>query len=797
MKIRAIFAGAAMALAATSVTALPALQAPAASASSTAKTQPASGSGPGQNLSATASSSWQTNNTVWAIAPVNGDVYVGGSFTSVRPPGDASGTGEVARTYLAEFSASTGALITSFDPTLNGQVTALAVSPNGSTLYVGGSFTQVNGSSRSHLAAFSTSTGTLSTTWAPNAGNSVLSIALSPDGSDVYIGGTFGKLDNVARTDAGEVSSATGALLPWAPNLNGSVTSVAVAPDDSRVMVGGYFTQFNGAAQQAVVDVDATTGATNNLTSIEPNYSGCSATVKDIVIGSVTAQNPAGIAYIASEGTGGGCFDGDWAANVATGALVWQNDCLGATQSLVIINNWLYKGSHAHDCAYEPGGFPQEDSSGGNEIEYHLLAQSLTDGTLGHWTPNTNNGNSSTGTVNGGLGPRVMATDGTNMFLGGDFTTVNNIGQQGFAIFRPTPDTAPGRPAAPTVTSTSAGVDTVTFTGVSDPDDGTLTYSIYRNGVTAPVGTVTATSWPWALPVLHFQDTGLTAGSAHTYTVTASDGTLTSSKSPASASVTVASTSPSQTFQQTVLGDGPSFFWPLNETSGTTANDASPHGFNGIYEPGTTQGAPGPFTGQSSTAFDGQEGIVTSANSVASPGPQTFSVGAWFNTTTNDGGKIIGFGNDQTGGSSANNDANPGSGNYDRHIYMMNDGQLVFGVYSGGVETIETPDVYNNGQWHYVLATLGPSGMALYVDGQLIGTNSTTSAQAYTGYWRVGGDNLNAWNLDPWGSNSQGTKQPHSYYFNGDIADVAVYPTALSAAQVSAQYAAALNQQLP
>ena len=790
--MRSIYAGIALALAVASMVALPALSASASSAATavSARSQ-SSGSGPGQNLSATFSPSWQTNNTVWAIAPVNGDVYVGGSFTSVRPPGDPAGTGEVASTYLAEFDASTGALVTSFTPTLDGQVTALAVSPDGSTLYVGGSFTHVNGSFRNHLAAFSTSTGALSTTWVPNAGNSVNSIAVSPDGSDVYIGGTFGKLDGVARTYAGEVTSATGALLPWAPNVNGTVTSVAVAPDDSRVLVGGYFTQFNGAAQQAVVDVDATTGSTNNLTSIVPLYSGCSSTVKDIVIGSVTAQNPAGIAYIASEGTGGGCFDGDWAANVATGALVWQNDCLGATQSLVIINNWLYKGSHAHDCAYAPGGFPQVPN-----VTYLLLDQSLTDGSLGHWTPTTNFGENSTGT-GGGLGPRVMATDGTNMFLGGDFSLVNGIGQQGFAIFRPTPDTAPGRPAAPTVTSTSAGVDTVTFKAVKDPDDGTLTYSIYRNGVTAPVGTLTATSWPWALPVLHFQDTGLTPGSTHTYTVTASDGTITSAKSPASASVTVASTSPTLTFQQTVLADSPSFLWPLSETSGTTANDASGNGFNGIYEPGTTQGAPGPFTGQTATAFDGQSGIVTSAQSVASPGPQTFSIGAWFNTTTIDGGKIIGFGNTQTGGSSANNNASPGSSNYDRHIYMMNDGQLVFGVWTGQTDTIESPNVYNDGQWHYVVATLGPSGMALYVDGQLIGTNSTTTAQAYTGYWRVGGDNLNGWNLDPWGSNSQGTTQPHSYWFDGNIADVAVYPTALSAAQVSAQYAAALNQQLP
>ncbi len=774
MKIRVLFGCTALALAAATVTAMPTLHSTAASKPATAAQAKlpraiharllSSGSGPGQNLSATASSSWQTNNTVWSEAAANGNVFVGGQFTSVRPPGDPSGTGEVARTYLAEFNASTGALVTSFDPTLNGEVTALAVSPDGSTLYVGGSFTHANGSNRGYLAAFSTSTGAL-TSWNPSATGGVLSIAPSPSGSAIYIGGNFGKLGGQVRTRAGAVT-ASGSLLPWAPNLNGSVTSVAVAPDDSRVLVGGYFTTINGATQQAIGSTDPTTGASEPwAATIVPNSPGCLSDVKDIVINGT-------VAYIAAEGTGGGCFDGDFAANVSDGSLVWQNDCLGATQSLVVINNWLYKGSHAHDCAYAPGGFPQVNQGSG-WVTHHLLTQSLTDGTLGHWTPNTDNTD---------LGPRVMATDGTHLFLGGSFLTVNGLPQQGFAIFGPGPDTAPGTPKKPTVTSTSKGVNSVTFTGVSDPDDGTLTYSIYRSGVTAPVGTLTATSWPWALPVLHFQDTGLTPGAKYTYTVTASDGSITSPKSPASASVTVSATSPTLSYQQTALNDSPSFLWPLNDT-GSAAADASPNGFNGTYESGTTQGAPGPFAGSTATSFDGQSGLVSSDNQVA--GPTAFSIEGWFKTTTNQGGKLIGFGSSQTGMSS----------NYDRHIYMMNDGQLVFGLWNNQTETIESPNVYNDGQWHYVVATLDPTaGMSLYIDGQLVGTNSNTTAQSYSGYWRVGGDNLNGWNLDPWGSNSQGTTQPASYYFNGTMADVAVYPAALSAAQVAAHYAAALNQ---
>ncbi len=554
--------------------------------------------------------------------------------------------------------------------------------------------------------------------------------------------------------------------------MNGVATSVVVAPDDSVVLVGGYFTQINGVTQQSIASVDPTTGASDAwAATIVPNYPGCMSEVKDIIISGTTA-------YIAAEGTGGGCFDGDFAANVSDGSLIWQNDCLGATQTVEVVGNWLYKGSHAHDCAFTPGGFPQADSSGGTEILHHLLDQSLTDGSLGHWNPVTNMPNGSEP-----LGPGIMATDGTQLFVGGDFTTVNNVGQQGLARFGPLPGTVkPGKPAAPTVVSTTAGVDSVTFTGVSSPDVGTLSYAIFRDKVTTPIATITATSWPWALPVLHYRDTAVAPGSVHTYRVQANDGTLSSPESVASAPVTVSTTSPTSTYQEAVQTDTPSFFWQLNETSGTEAYDSSGNGFEGVYEGGTQQGEPGSIPGDPSTSvgFNGQQdGLISSANAVS--GPTDFSIELWFQTTTNTGGKLIGFGDQQTGYSS----------NYDRHIYMMNDGQLVFGVWNGQTETVETPDVYNDGQWHYVVATFSSStGMALYVDDQLIGTNPNTTPQSYNGYWRVGGDNLNGWNLDPWGGNSQGTTQPNSYWFTGQIDDVAVYPGALTATQIATHWAA-------
>jgi hypothetical protein len=785
MKLRALFGATAVALGAAMIT-MPALAAPAATAAPRSPQVAAVSQGVGQSdagvSSTSLSTSWQTNNIVWALAYANGVLYVGGEFTSVRPPGDPLGTGEVPRTYLAAFNSTTGALITSFNPTFgntagasNPGVYSLAVSPDGSTLYVGGTFDHVNGAYHDNLAAFSTATGALNS-WAPSATAKVGAVAVSPSGGQIYIGGNFSHVDGVARTYAGAVDS-SGKLLPWAPVLNSTVYTLAVAPGDSQVLIGGYFQTINGVSQNAAGAVDPTTGTVNVpwTANIVPWHPGtCTSTVRHIVISGSTA-------YIGAEGNGGGCFDGDFAVSLgSTDSLVWQNDCLGATQTLEVVNGWLFKGSHAHDCAYVAGGFPQVNQ-GSQWATWHLLDQSLADGTLGHWTPATNVGTTEIGV--GNLGPHVMATDGSQLFVGGDFTTVNSAPQQGFAIFPAVPDPQyPAKPSvAPTVTSTAAGVDSVSFPATYSRSAGTLKYAIFRDGGTTPIATLTATSWPWALPVLHYQDKGLVPGSRHTYTYRASDAIHNTGLSPASAPVTVASTSPGA-YQPTVLADNPSFLWPLNDT-GSQANDATSNGFEGTYESGTTQGQPGPFSGKTATGFDGNTGLVTAQNQVA--GPQQFSVEGWFKTTTNDGGKLIGFGGSQTGLSSS----------YDRHIYMMNDGQLVFGIWNNQTETIETPNVYNDGVWHYVVATYDGTNMALYVDGQLIGTNTSSSAQAYNGYWRVGGDNLNGWNLDPWGSNSQGTTQPHSYYFNGTIADVAVYPTALSAARVAAHYAAGLNQE--
>jgi signal peptidase I len=211
-------------------------------------------------------------------------------------------------------------------------------------------------------------------------------------------------------------------------------------------------------------------------------------------------------------------------------------------------------------------------------------------------------------------------------------------------------------------------------------------------------------------------------------------------------------------------------YYRLQETSGTAAVNAGTAGTaaNATYAGTITKGVGGPNCGigdSSAVRLDGSTGSIYTTQLVSNP--QTFSLQVWFNTTTTRGGKLIGFGNGTDGASSSS---------YDRHLYMTTGGQLVFGVYPGGIQTITSPGAYNNGAWHLATATFSAgTGMRLYVDGGLVASNaSVTTAEVYDGYWRIGYDNLNTW-----------PAAPTSSWFAGTIAQVGIYTTVLSSTQIA------------
>lgn len=227
--------------------------------------------------------------------------------------------------------------------------------------------------------------------------------------------------------------------------------------------------------------------------------------------------------------------------------------------------------------------------------------------------------------------------------------------------------------------------------------------------------------------------------------------------------------SATQAYPARVRSDGASLYWRWDEGTSTFAHDSSGNLNNGFMRNGpayrqTPAAVAGPST---AIGFNGTSQYAYSNR--LNPHPARFTVETWIKTTTTQGGRIIGFGNL----------TQQNSTRHDKLVYMRNDGRLQFGVRSGSARTIATSAAYNDGQWHHVVATQGPSGMALYVDGQLRASSILyTTNDNYPGYWRVGGDNLSGW-----------PNRPTSNFFAGQIDETAVYPTALSASQVSAHYA--------
>ncbi|MDT0444215.1 LamG-like jellyroll fold domain-containing protein [Streptomyces johnsoniae] len=695
---------------------------------------------------------WQTNGIVHALAEANGVVFAGGTFSTVRPPGAAPGTQERPAANFVALDAATGEPV---DCDLSftvgsgtATIRALAVSPDGQTLYAGGTFGSVNGSGASSLAAFDLPTCARKPF--PTAANGIVRAIAATD-DRVYLGGDFTQLSGQPRGRFGAVDTA-GAVQGWRADADEIGKAIALTPDGEDVILGGNFFEVNGASSHALAVVDAGTGA--NTRTYGLGFIEDSSTVQAL------ATDATGF-YTANEGTGG--FDGRIALDFGTFDQRWRDTCLGATQAVAVHQEVLYSGHHAHDCS-SMGEFP-------NQERYHLFAQSVHDPKLLGWFPNTNDG------LGEQLGPRVMAAatghpsdDRDFMWVGGGFTTVNGVAQWGLTRFATAPDT--GDPSTPETHAASHGGGRIEVTWRSslDLDDHLLTYRVYRDGGSTPVHTTTGESVPWRRPQLSWTDPEAAAGETHSYRVTATDGA--GNTSPLSAPVTVTAVGDGRAYTDEVLADDPLLYWPYDEPAHNFASDASGNNGNGVHRGGPERGVTPPAvpgTDAAGIGYDGTDSYTYSDRTYA--GLTRYTLETWFRTTTTRGGKLIGMGNRILQPSSSR----------DHNLYMRDDGRLTFGVYTNTHRTITSGDAWNDGEWHHVAASVGANGMRLYVDGEQVASSPlTTSARSVTGYWRTGGDSLQGW-----------PGRPSSDWFAGQLDETAVYPAQLSAGRVEAHHEAA------
>jgi WD40 repeat protein len=182
-----------------------------------------------------------------ALALDGSTVYVGGAFTNI---------GGQARNGLAALNASSGNA-TAWDPNVSDESHVIAVA--GSTVLAGGIFTAAKGVRRESLAALDTSGAP--TSWNPGTdfNKEVFALAAGASGP-IYIGGSFNEIGGQSRANIAAVDGA-GNVTGWNPGSDNDVYAFALSPDGQTIYTGGNFSTIGGATRENLAALNTANGA--------------------------------------------------------------------------------------------------------------------------------------------------------------------------------------------------------------------------------------------------------------------------------------------------------------------------------------------------------------------------------------------------------------------------------------------------------------------------------------------------------------------------------------------------------
>jgi hypothetical protein len=122
----------------------------------------------------------------------------------------------------------------------------------GGTMYAVGSFSEIsqNGTpvTRHNIFSFKATSPYTLTSWSPNVNGEVNSIALSSDCAHAYIGGTFTNVTGTSVQNIAEIRTDNGTVVTrWLHKANGEVDTLLRTPN-GHLLAGGKFTSINGSS---------------------------------------------------------------------------------------------------------------------------------------------------------------------------------------------------------------------------------------------------------------------------------------------------------------------------------------------------------------------------------------------------------------------------------------------------------------------------------------------------------------------------------------------------------------------
>jgi hypothetical protein len=236
-------------------------------------------------------------------------MYAVGSFTSIKRFSTV-----YARNNAFSFSATSPFQVTSWNPNVNGVVNSIAFSADCSVAYLGGQFTAVGGTAVKNIAAVSTSTGAVITTFAHSASGQVETLLRV--GSHLLTGGYFtainGSSANPYFTSLNTTTGKDDGFLHLA--ISGNYQFPGVSSNATRVfnqqlshggtldLVEGDFTSVGGQPRQQIFMLNVSGGTATVTPWTSAEFNGSCATVEPYYLQAASWSPDDSRIYIATTG---------------------------------------------------------------------------------------------------------------------------------------------------------------------------------------------------------------------------------------------------------------------------------------------------------------------------------------------------------------------------------------------------------------------------------------------------------------------------------------------------------------